>query len=346
MRTYLIPTKDTTIYERYPTINTGLDEILELGKNKKDADVSNYYASSSARILMSFDISTSSAYPVNAKYYLNLYLANAVDVDRGQQIEVYPITAEWDEGNGYFYPISTQSTKAATWQHAKTTTNWSVSGSSFSTASAASASLTVVPIRDISIDVTSIMAPIVSGSNVIPWNGILLKYPTTDEQDSGITSNIKFFSRDTSTIFAPTLEIVWNDQTFTTGSLKPIPSSNVSILPKNIKQTYTQGEVDKVYLVVRDQFPDKKFDATQRYKNTYYLPTSSYFRIRDEVSDVEIHSFDQYSALNCDASGSFISLDTNGLQANRYYVLDLKVQTATSTFFPEFNYRFKVENDE
>lgn len=344
MRTYLNPTKDTSIYQKYPTINTGLDEILEIGKLKKDSDTN--YVSSSVRILMNFDLSTSSAYPANAKYYLNLYLANAVNVDRGQTIEVYPVNAQWDEGSGYFYPISQQSTKAATWQKAKTNTNWSISGSSFVTTTSSFAELTQVPIRDISIDVTNIMASIVAGTNPTTWNGIVLKYPTADENNSEIVSNIKFFSRDTSTIFAPTLEIVWNNQTFVTGSLKPIPSSKLSILPKNLKQSYVQGEVDKIYLVVRDQFPDKRFDAVQRYKNTYYLPTSSYFRIRDEVSDVEIHSFDQYSAINCDTSGSYISLDTTGLQANRFYVLDLKVQTATSTFFPEFNYRFKVENDE
>lgn len=346
MRTYLSPTKDASIYQRYPTINTGLDEILEIGKLKKDNDTQNYYASSSVRILMNFDISTQSSYPANAKYYLNLYLANAINVDRGQSIEVYPLTADWNEGGGYFYPISEQNTKDVTWQHAKTQTNWSTSGSSFNASPSASTQLTKLPIRDISIDVTSIMAPVVAGTNVVPWNGIVLKYPTSNEIDSSVISNIKFFSQNTSTIFTPTLEIVWNNQSFVTGSLKPIPSTKFSILPKNLKQSYVQGEIDKIYLVVRDQFPDKRFDATQRYKNTYYLPTSSYFRIRDEVSDVEINSFDQYSAINCDVSGSYISLDTTGLQPNRFYILDLKVQTATSTFFPEFNYRFKVEDDE
>lgn len=345
MRTYLNPTKDTTIYQTYPTINSGLGEILEIGKLKKES--STAYTSSSVRILMNFDISTASAYPPTAKYYLNLYLANAINVDRGQNIEVYPVDVQWDEGSGYFNPIISQNnTKAATWQHAKTNINWSVSGSSFIATTSSLVELTQVPIRDVSIDVTNIIAPVVAGTNTFTWNGILLKYPSADEVDNQVISNIKFFSRDSSTIFAPTLEIVWDDQTFITGSLKPIPSSKISILPKNLKQVYTQGEIDKIYLVIRDQYPDKRFDAVQRYKNTFYLPTSSYFRIRDEVSDVEIHSFDKYSAINCDTSGSYITLDTLGLQANRYYTLDLKIKTVNSTFFPEFNYRFKVETDE
>lgn len=344
MRTYLNPTKDTTIYQTYPTINTGLGEILEIGKVKKESNAT--YASSSVRILMNFDISTASAYPPTAKYYLNLFLANAINVDRGQNIEVYPVNVQWDEGSGYFYPISQNNTKAATWQQAKTNINWSVSGSSFIATTSSLVEITQVPIKDISIDVTNIIAPVVAGTNTFTWNGILLKYPSADEVDNQVISNIKFFSKDSSTIFAPTLEIVWDDQIFTTGSLKPIPSSKISILPKNLKQVYTQGEVDKIYLVIRDQYPDKRFDAVQRYKNTFYLPTSSYFRIRDEVSDVEIHSFDKYSAINCDASGSYIILDTLGLQANRYYTLDLKIKTTNSTFFPEFNYRFKVETDE
>jgi hypothetical protein len=347
MRIFLKPSKDTTLYERYPTINSGLDEIVEIGKLINSTDGNNQYASGSCRILIDFDIS-GSMFPENAKYFLNLYLANAKDVDRQQQIQIYPISQDWNEGNGYFYQITDiQTTKGATWKNADTNVSWSIDGGTFVTTPSASVNIQQRPLKDIKVDITNILAPVVAETNVTPWRGIILKYPSVDELSPLVVSNVKLFSSNTYTIFSPKLEIVWNNQVFITGSLKPIPNTNVSVLPKNIKQSYVDGEISKVYLVVRDKYPDKRYDTIQRYKSIYYLPSSSYFRIRDVVSDVEIYKFDSYSSINCDVTGSYIMLDTRGLEPNRYYDIDLKVEMVDGqVFFPDFSYQFKVEADE
>ena len=52
MRTFLSTTQDATIYERYPTLNTGLDEIIEVGKIIKSLDGPNQYTSGSTRMLI------------------------------------------------------------------------------------------------------------------------------------------------------------------------------------------------------------------------------------------------------------------------------------------------------
>lgn len=345
MRIFLQPSKDTTLYQRFPTINTGLDEILELGKLIKKDDKNNLYASSSCRALINFDVSAS-MFPVDAKYYLNLYIANAQDVDRGQTIEIYPIAEPWNEGNGYFYQLTeTQTSAGATWTDADTDTPWILEGGDYHTAPSASFFIKERPLSDIRVDVTDIIAPVIA-DEVASWNGMLLKYPETDETSSIIRSNIKLFSSDTFTIFSPRLEVVWNTQTFITGSFRPIPSPYVSVLPRTLKETYKPGEISKIYLTVRDRFPDKRYDSVQRFRNIYYLPSSSYFRIKDEVSDVEIYRFDEYSAIECDAQGPFILFDTRGLEPNRYYNIDLKVEMPDGqVFFPLFNYRFKVEID-
>jgi hypothetical protein len=347
MRVFLKPSEDTTIYQKYPTINSGLDEIVEIGKLINSTDGTNEYASGSCRILMNFAVS-SSMFPTDAKYFLNLYLANARDVDKGQKIEIYPISQKWNEGSGYFYQITNiQTNKGATWKNADTNISWSLNGGTFTSMPSASVNVQQRPLKDIRVEITNIISPVILGSNTTPWNGILLKYPTVDETSPLVVSNIKFFSSNTYTIFSPKLEVVWNDQVFTTGSLKPIPSTNISILPKNIKQSYTDGEISKIYLVVRDKYPDKRYDATQRYKSIYYLPATSYFRIRDVVSDVEVYKFDIYSYISCDSGGSYIVLDTRGLEPNRYYDIDLKVEMPDGqVFFPEFKYQFKVESDD
>lgn len=346
MRTFLNTTQDASIYQRYPTINTGLDEILEVGKLKRSIDGDKMYASSSVRTLIQFDIPSMQQYPASAKYYLNLRIANAVNVKRYQRLEVYPVSRSWIEGSGYFYQDIKNAQDGVSWEDATDTENWSVSGSDFLTIPSASYVFKNVPIEDIKIDVTNIISPIVSGTNNLTWNGLLVKYPTTDELDQSNKGNIKVFSGNTHTIFSPKLEVVWNNQTFVTGTLKPLRSSNVSIVPRNMKQAYTAGEVDKVYLVVRDLYPDKRYDATQRYKNVYYLPSQSYFRITDQVSGVVLYDFDEYSSISCDTSGSYFILDTSTLEVDRYYNIDIKIKSGSLVFFPEFNYTFKIDTND
>lgn len=363
MRTFIKTTEDATIYQRFPNLNAGLDEILEVGKLIKDTDTPNMYASGAVRSLLNFDISEGD-YTASAEYYLNLYLANATNINRYQKIEICPISASWVEGSGYLYQNVKNVGDGVTWQTASvafgTPTTWSNAGGTVSTLLTASYQFSEIPLTsNVRINVTNLIAPIVAGlptdeaissgsasSLVPPFNGLLVRFPTADETNQNNVGNIKFFSGNTHTVFEPTLEVVWRDQTFTTGSLKPIPSSNVSIIPKNLKESYIQGEVDKIYLVIRDKYPDKKFDATQRYRNTYYLPSESYYRLRDEVSEIEVHKFDAFSAINCDASGSYITLDTSGLNIGRFYSLDLKIKSGNLVFFPEFNYTFKIENDD
>lgn len=343
MRAYIPASEDTTLYQRFPNSNAGLDEILEIGKLKDSLDTAVMYASASARALLNFDLSEVQSYPTTSRFYLTLYLANATEVKRYQNLEVYPISSSWVEGSGYFYQTERNAEDGATWIDASENISWATSGSDYLLTPSASISLSSVPISDIRVDVTNILLPFVSGSNTFDWNGLIVKFPNADEASSTNRGNIKVFSSNTHTIFAPKLEVVWNQQTFTTGSLKPIPGSNISIVSRNLKEAYTSGEVDKIYLVVRDQYPNKRFDEVQRYKNTYYLPSGSYYRLTDVVSGVKLHDFDQYSPVQCDASGSYILLDTSGLYADRYYSLELKVVKDNLVFFPEFNYTFKVD---
>lgn len=345
MRTFIKTSQDASIYQQYSTLNSGLDEILEVGKVVKPLDVANMYGSASARMLLQFDIPSANQYPSNATYYLNLRIANAKNINRYQSLEIYPVSKSWIEGSGYFYQDVRNASDGVTWKNATKTQLWTTSGSDYTTFISASYVFSSVPIEDVKINITNLIAPVVSGSNQTPWHGLLAKFPASDEADSTNTGNVKFFSGNTHTIFAPTIEVAWNDQVFATGSLKPISTGNVSIIPKNIKEEYTVGEVDKIYLIVRDKYPDKRFDAVQRYKTTYYLPSESYYRITDEVSGMIMYDFDSYSAIHCDVSGSYILLDTSGLDVNRYYAIDLKVKSNNLVFFPEFNYTFKVDTN-
>lgn len=347
MKKFLIPSADATIYEAFPNINSGLDEIIEVGKvinTDVDYTASKAYATGSSRILLNFDLPTTASVPATASYFLNLKLANATDVKRNQKLIVYQISRSWDEGSGFFYQNARNVEDGASWVKCVASTSWSLAGGNFLTSSTSqSTTLSTYPLEDVRIDVTNLVRPYVSQSQQSNFYGLALQFPTVDEDDYTNQGNIKFFSTQTHTIHQPTLEIAWDNQTFSTGSLSSIPNLNVKIVPSNLRQVYTKGDIDKVTFVVRDEYPLKSFDSTLRYKNKYYLPTSSYYSIVDAQSNTTVVAFDEFSKINVEPSGSYIILDTSPLYTGRFYKLKLKVVTSGYSRILDTETLFKVE---
>jgi len=98
-------TKDTTLYEQSASMNTGLDEILEIRKDmNEDGSVVNV-----SRAIIKFDLTyvsksissglipSSSTYP---KFYLNLYDASSRELNVSQTLYGYPVSQSWDMGSG------------------------------------------------------------------------------------------------------------------------------------------------------------------------------------------------------------------------------------------------------
>jgi len=341
MRKFIIPSKDTTLYQAYPTNNAGLDEILEIGKVVDTELVEPSYVSASARSLLYFNLPTTASVPATASYFLNLKLANASNVQRNQKVLVYQVSRSWDEGSGYFYQNVQNVNDGATWRQCQLNTSWSMFGGDILTGStSASITLSAYPLEDLRIDVTNIVRPIVSQSLQSTFYGLAVQFPSADETNLYNEGNIKVFSSQTHTIHQPTLEVVWDDQAFSTGSLSPIPSVNVKVVASNLQESYAKGDVARINLTVRDQYPLKSFDSVLRYKNKYYLPTSSYYSIIDTQANVTIVPFDSCSKVSCDSAGSYVILDTAPLYVGRFYTLKFKIETgsysktiATDTLF-------------
>lgn len=346
MRTILTASKDATIYQAFENNNAGLDEILEIGKviDISGPTSSRAYATGSARTLIYFDLPTTASVPSAAEYFLNLRIANADNLKRNQKIVVYQVSRSWDEGSGYLYQDIKNVEDGASWTRCTSAVSWSNEGGDFLTsATSQSITLSTYPLQDIRVDVTNILRPIVSQSLQNTFYGLALQFPTVDEQDYTNEGNIKVFSTETHTIHQPTLEIAWDDQTINTGSLLAIPTLNVKIVASNLRETYTKGDVDKINLVVRDQYPVKSFDSVLRYKNKYYLPTSSYFSIMDAQSKTTVVPFDDYSKISTDRTGSYVILDTSPLYSGRFYTLRVKVVNGTYSRILDTDTLFKVE---
>ena len=353
MKLFLTASADTTLYQRFPTNNAGLDEILEVGKVAAPEDLGIAYTGSSARALLTFILPTTASVAPTASYFLNLKIANATKLPYEQELKIYKVSGSWTEGNGYsiqknnvriplysgstylgdFDPTKIVATNdGATWRQATTATSWSNAGGTYYTSPTQSVILNEYPLQDLRIDVTNLVQPVVTAS--LDWHGLGVAFPVSSDNDENNQGNIKFFSRQTHTVHAPTLEIVWDDAVFTTGSLKPIPNTtDIMVVPKNAAETYIKGTKQKIRFVVRGKYPQKNFDATLRYKNKYYLPRTSYFSIVDYQAGTMITPFDDGSKIQCDTTGSYFVLDTTPLYKNRYYTVALNIDNGDEDNF-------------
>jgi hypothetical protein len=344
-RVFITASSDVSIYERYANLNTGRDEILEVGKKQDKLEIVN----GRVRSLIKFTLTDLFGAPTSSDVHLSLKVANATKLNQNELVYVYPVSRSWEEGSGYFEQSPIKSDDGATWTTYASGSNWSGSleipghglGGDFKLTPVVSASVTDIRNDEFRINVTDVVQPMISGSSKSSNYGLLLTFSGSAEADINNTGNLKFFSRQTHTVHAPVLELVWSNQSFATGSLKTLSSLDIEIAPRNMKAQYSVGAVSKMYFTVRDKYPAKVYSNTRRFSNKYYLPSGSIYTIVDAGSGTTIVPFDTYSHVDCDATGSYVMLDTKPLHKNRFYELSLKVTLSSEVYFSR-PFRFKI----
>jgi hypothetical protein len=142
---------------------------------------------------------------------------------------------------------------------------------------------------------------------------------------------LQFFSRETNTIYSPYIDVAWDDSVFNTGSLSPVTGSIQNIINlQYIKDQYKVGSVPKIFVFARDKYPLKQFNKSYQQPamvTPKYLPTSSYYMIKDAESEEVIIGFDEYTKLSCDPNqGNYFKLQTTGLPQERYMKIYIKSQ--------------------
>ena len=184
---------------------------------------------------------------------------------------------------------------------------------------------------DIELDITPICKAWIGGG--ILNNGLILM--TSEEISTGSTNGyINFFSKETNTIYTPYIDVQWDDSTYLSGSalasssMVPVTASiGVAVTVKNIKKDYKFGSIPRFDVYARDLYPKKSFQRLQTvYLETKYLPTSSYYAIKDNESQEMIIDFDDYTKISLDDNGNFFMLDTTGLPQERYYRILIKCE--------------------
>ena len=342
------PTKDATIYEAYPNKNTGLDAILELSKTITATGAYN------SRILLGFDyqaISSSVAAlgvnPKSCSYGLKLYTATANEIPSDYTIYAYPLGNSWDMGIGRNsnIPITTtgvswlyresEDITATSWPTgsypANTTASWngSVGGGFWYTSSVASQSFSYTT-SDIDMDVNSIIRGVQSGS--FPFHGFILKKDATDESSAKLFNSLKFFSKDTNTVYLPVLEVKYDDSV-NAQTLSPINVNQENrIILTNLKKEYSENSRPILRISARPLYPTYVFTTQDVHLTEYRLPTGSQYAVYSAQSEDVVIDFSQYTKISDDASGNYIKLHLDSFQPERYYKLLFRVPNGDGTY--------------
>ena len=332
---------DASIYLQLPKQNTGLDGILEVGKFYTGNTKELY------RTVIKFsttDISSSiSSNEINAnwKAFLNLKSAFSTELPLNYTLYAYPVSQSWTMGIGKKYDYVT--TEGVSWKYRDGVNQWQTEGATWYTSSAASQSFSYST-DDIRMDVTNIVKLWVSGS--IQNDGFIIKHNSTVENDSLNYGYVKFFSKETDTIYEPKLEIVWDDSTFNTGSLSAVTGSaedGYKVVLTNLKAKYPKDALIQIRVKGRDSFPLKSFGTTFAYDQSKYLPTTTYYQLEDYVTGEIIYPFGEYTKISCDANGNYFNINLATLPIGRTYGLKIKiVENGISTIIDQKS-MFEIE---
>ena len=378
--------RDASIYSGGTTgsINTGLDEILEINKVVNN----NGTVGNVSRVLIDFDLAYISQsiqdgkIPSTAKYYLNLFDATSEEVEAEQRLHVYMVSGSWKQGTGKLDhdPVTSDGVSYQYRDHeAKTpwvTGSILTEGGTWFTASYASGQEYNVSAsydltfdkKDVRADVTDLVKNFIYSSSVYPNNGFIVKredsgsygnnhatasfdYNSGQEGDSSRLGNLKYFSRETHTIYPPKLEVEWDDSSWSTGSLSPLTSTDLERLKvyfKNLRTEYKEKTITKLRIVGRELYPTTAFATTPAELDVKYLPSASaYYSVRDAETEEVIIPFGSGSRISCDSTSNFFNIQMDGLQAERNYRFCLKVVSGSGTTdeqinFYDDNYEFRV----
>jgi len=260
MGTYrLYPSKSNTLIQNTPTINTGLNEVMELW----------YGEDGVTRHLIRFEFSG-----YNQQYQLGyvphitgttatlkLYPCYPIRLETDEvfansfDLEVGVVQQDWDEGEGYNFIGGTAG--FSNWTSAATLTEWASAGGDYlyqvfsGHYNAANEVL--------SLDVTD---EIELWSNFTGNNfGLIVKYTDDYEALTGENKTIaKFFTEKTHTYFKPYIELIWTDSYSASSGitmsgydvdykitipnlLESYPNYGIANIPLKIYQKYTSTEV-------------------------------------------------------------------------------------------------------
>ena len=256
-------------------------------------------------------------------------------------IAAFPISQEWDEGVGKELD-EPKTVEGCSWLYRKNKPgaeeiSWITPGGAYITNDIVSQSFSLQS-PDIDMNVTTIVQQWLDGTND-NYGFILMLSGSTDEPDktyethSGSFEDLKFFSRQTNTIYSPKLEIKWNDVVpasgDNTGSLIELDVSGNAdnyLYPMRLREAYKENEIVKFRIGARKRYIDKSFSTSIQTVSGSYIPHgSASYSIIDMATNEDVVPFSSYTTMSCDSVSNYFMQDLNTFEPNRAYKIMIKV---------------------
>ena len=369
----IFPSQDATIYSAYPAMNTGLDEILEASTNFKTKILqTNGEFPQASRFLVQFDsneIAYVSASLIGTSSWtsnLKLFVANSTGLFNTTALAVNALSQSWNMGSGHYLDNpETQNGVSWVWRSYSGSDAWltnnfgagstgsynlntnpnSSGGGVWWAGSQATQTFSYYSDLDLNFNVKSIVEKWTGSA--WPNYGFIVRQTESQEFVDNINEQVtlKYFSRDTHTIYPPCLEFKWDDSVYNTGSLTVLNTNPATILLSQNPGVFYSQSINIFRVNARPTYPPKVWQTSSIYMTNYALPENSYYAIKDLDTNEMVIDFDTtYTKLSCDTSGSYFKLYMNGLEPERYYTVLVQTTIQGSTIVFDNNYSFKIIN--
>ena len=349
MHHFIFPSKDTWISSGSSTItgesfkdqNFGRDQILEVKKEFYNNSF-NY----PTRALVQFsgteftELSKSVAdgtIASDAKYYLRLYEAEGnVELSTNYKLAIQPLSEAWVEGTGKFSD-NPKNINGCSWENRRyprggSATAWTSAGGTITTVSHSVQTFSEQS-PDVNVEITNMMNMWFKGQ--ITNNGMLARFSGSQETDSTTFGHLKFFSRNTHTIYSPQIEVRWDDSSHLTGNLTSLNitgSVDNFLYMKGLRESYKVGERVKFRVGARKRYIQKTFTNSVQTVTGSFIPNGSgSYAIKDIATDEFIVPFEDfqgtsYTKLSCDSDSNYFIQYLDGFYPDRVYKILLKLK--------------------
>jgi hypothetical protein len=379
----IFPEKDATMYSLFPNMNTGMDEIIEATETVFAYSDPNPQTS---RFLIrfdnndlntAFDLMPQNVYDSGSwKANLQCYIATSTGMNATTTLECYPVSGSWNMGTGRYLDVPSI-TNGVSWiwrtysgsikwptviasLGSNVTASYNVSysfagGGTWYTGSPVpyytssvtqSVEFTFYGTKDLNLNVTNTIKAWATGA--FYNEGFILKQKDEFIDNKDIQPELKYFSRDTHTIYPPALQISWFDFSFNTGSSTQtvLNTTPATLTLAQNPGTFYPESINRFRINARPEYPIQIWETSSVYLNNYYLPSgSSLYAIKDLDTNEYVIDFDsQYTQISADATSSYFDVYMNGLEPERYYAILIQTNLNGSTIVFDNQYYFKVIN--
>ena len=236
---------------------------------------------------------------IGSKFYLRLYEAegNAEFTDQTFSLSIQPISQSWTEGTGKFGDRP-KNTNGCSWENRHnfinaTAQTWDTNGVDVLSVSQSTFIINDGDSPDVNVEVTNMVNMWLQEQSTKGNQGMLIRFDGSSETNDTIFAHMKFFSRNTHTIFSPKLEVRWDDHLpctgSNTGSLTELTSSGLAdnfLYMKGLREEYKVGERVKFRVGARKRYIQKTFTNSFQTATGSFIPEGSgSYAIKDIATD-------------------------------------------------------------